>query len=57
MTVLGVVLTASQIIAYGALLGIGFWASKKITNKADEWLVMWEVKRNNGYLPELGVVG
>lgn len=51
----GVLLTAGQVIAYGALLGIGFWASKKITNKADEWLMLWEVHRNNGLLPELGV--
>jgi uncharacterized protein YdgA (DUF945 family) len=31
---------AGVVVAYGALLGIGFWAGKKITNAIDEKLAL-----------------
>jgi len=30
--------TALTVIAYGSLLGVGFWSSKKVTNQIDYWL-------------------
>ena len=35
---------AGVIIVYGALLSVGFWAGKKITNKIDEQLALHDDK-------------
>lgn len=41
-TVLTIGLTGLKLIAGGACLGVGFWASKKITNKVDEYLLLYD---------------
>jgi hypothetical protein len=35
---------AGVVIIYGALLGIGFWVGKKVTNKIDEQLALHDNK-------------
>ena len=37
-------ITAGKIITYGCLLGVGFWASKKITGLIDEQLLLHDRK-------------
>ncbi len=51
-----------QIIAYGALLAIGFAIGKEITKLfAEIWLrskekaIEWNLKRHHGILPDLGL--
>ena len=38
-------ITVLQLIGYGLCLGIGFWASRHLTNVADEYLLKWNKKR------------
>lgn len=35
------VTAAFLLLAYGFILGLGFWASKKVSNKLDEWLLFF----------------
>jgi len=35
-------MTATKIMTYGFLLGLGFWGSKKLTNKLDEVLLRYD---------------
>ena len=37
-------LTAVTIVGYGTCFGIGFWVSKKVTNKIDEVLLKYDAK-------------
>lgn len=41
-TVVAVGVTANKIVIYGFLLGLGFWGSKKLTNKLDEVLLAYD---------------
>lgn len=36
--------TATKLVSYGVCLCIGFWIGKKITNKIDEKLLMYDRK-------------
>lgn len=37
--------TAGKLVGAGVCLGIGFWASKKLTNIADEYLAYYDEKK------------
>lgn len=38
-------IAAGKLIAYGTCLGIGFWVSKKLTNKVDEVLLKYDKRK------------
>lgn len=42
----GLGIKAAQLIFTGACLGIGFWASKRITRRIDRWLDKQEVEHS-----------
>ena len=44
-TVTTAVVGATKLITFGLFLGIGFWASKKITNKLDDYFLLFDKKK------------
>jgi len=44
-TIATVIVGTGKLVAFGFCLGIGFWASKKLTNVADEYLILWSKRR------------
>ena len=48
-----VVLTAGKLVSLGYFLGIGFWASKKLTTTVDEYLLRWDEERMNKIAQEV----
>lgn len=49
------VYTAGKLIAAGACLGIGFWASKKLTNLVDEKLLIYDKRKLKQLEAEMGL--
>jgi len=47
--------TTGKLIAYGVCLGIGFWMARKLTNVADEYLMLWNESKMNKFAQEVEV--
>jgi hypothetical protein len=48
-----VAVTAAKLISFGFCLSIGFWAGRKLTNLADEYLLKWDEYRMNKLAEEV----
>ena len=47
-------ISVMKLVTYGFCLGIGFWASKRLTNVADEYLLLWSERRKHKIENEIG---
>jgi hypothetical protein len=48
-------IVATKLISMGFCLGIGFWASKKVTNQIDEWLCLYDKAYCRGLADEMDI--
>lgn len=48
-------LTTVKMVAAGFFLGLGFWASRKLTNLVDEKLFIYDKRKVNQLSEEMGL--
>ena len=52
-TAVVITVTVAKLTVYGFCLGIGFWGAKKLTNLADEYLILWSESKQNQIAREI----